>query len=302
MRTDVHVLCVPFIPCLGVKSQNTALVRTLAERIASLEETVDLVVLPELALSGYLLESLVGEVALAPHELSEFAASLANTGVPAHTEWILGLPLRERGEVYNAAVVIRSGKVVHIHRKLFLPTYGMFDESRYFARGVELACYEGVLGKTAVLICEDAWHVELAFAVSAQQADAVVVLSASPGRGLSPAAEFTSSARWRHRLQTFAESYGQRYVYCNRGGVEDGVIFDGTSFVFDPLADYVPGKSHAAYEGAVLYQLKSATGMRHGFIGNSARQNDVLLVRQLLAQGELPRSYGKTQLSGCFDK
>lgn len=282
MQTDVHVLCVPFVPRLGVKSYNVELLSQLAERIAATEEKCDVVVLPELALSGYLLESLVSEAAFTQQELFELAIQLATSGVPAQTEWILGLPLREQGEIYNTAVVIRGGKVIHIHRKLFLPTYGMFDEARYFARGTELSCYNGALGKTAILICEDAWHAELAFAVSARKADSVVVLSASPARGLSRAAEFTSSARWRHRLQTFAESYGQKYIYCNRGGVEDGVLFDGMSFVFDPLADYVPGTSHAAYAGGMLYQLKNADGMRHGFIGNSARQNDALLLQQLL--------------------
>jgi predicted amidohydrolase len=269
---------------LGSKARNLAMLSQLAERIAASAEKPDVVVLPELALSGYLLESLVSEVALAENELSEIAHVLSASGVPAHSEWVIGLPLREAGEIYNCAVAFRGGEVRHIHRKLFLPTYGMFDESRYFARGTELTTFDGTLGKTAILICEDAWHMELAFAVSAKRADAVIVISASPARGLTQAAEFTSSARWRHRLQTFAESYGQQYIYCNRGGVEDGVLFDGTSFVFDPLADYIRADQSDAYEGAHLYRVNNSQGMRHGFLGNSARQNDVLLLKQLLAE------------------
>ncbi|GAB4433579.1 MAG: carbon-nitrogen hydrolase [Turneriella sp.] len=278
-----RVLCIPFVPVLGSRSRNLALLSDLAERIAASAQKPDAVILPELALSGYLLESLVSEVALLQAELSEIAHVLSASGVPAHTEWVIGLPLREAGEIYNSAVVFRGGEVRHIHRKLFLPTYGMFDESRYFARGTELNTFDGTLGRTAILICEDAWHMELAFAVSALKADAVIVISASPARGLTQAAEFTSSARWRHRLQTFAESYGQKYIYCNRGGAEDGVLFDGTSFVFDPLADYIAAEKSDAYDGAYLYQVNNSHGMRHGFLGNAARQNDVLLVQRLLS-------------------
>lgn len=283
MPGQTRILCIPFVPVLGAKSRNLTLLSELAERIAASAEKPDVVVLPELALSGYLLESLVSEVALVESELSEIANILAGSGVPAHTEWVIGLPLREAGEIYNCAVVFRGGEVRHIHRKLFLPTYGMFDESRYLARGTELTTFEGALGRTALLICEDAWHMELAFAVSAKKADAVIVISASPARGLTQAAEFTSSARWRHRLQTFAESYGQKYVYCNRGGVEDGVLFDGTSFVFDPLADYIAAEQSEIYEAARLYRVNTSTGMRQGFLGNSARQNDVLMLQRLLS-------------------
>lgn len=284
MSAQKRVLCIPFVPVLGVKSRNLALLADLAARIAASDTRPDVVVLPELALSGYLLESLTGEVALLDTELAEIARTLAANGAPAHTEWVVGLPLREAGEIYNCAVVFCGGEVRHIHRKLFLPTYGMFDEARYFARGTQLSTFDGALGKTALLVCEDAWHMELAFAVSAANADAVIVISASPARGLTQANEFTSSSRWRHRLQTFAESYGQKYVYCNRGGVEDGVLFDGTSFVFDPLADYVAAEKSDVCEGAGLYRVNNYARMRHGFLGNSARQNDVPLLQRLLAE------------------
>jgi len=281
---ETRVLCVPFVPVLGAKTRNLAMLNDLAHRIAASGEKPDLVVLPELALSGYLLENLVSEAAFVESELAEIANVLACSGVPAHTEWVIGLPLREGGEVFNCAVVFRGGEILHLHSKLFLPTYGMFDESRYFARGSELKTYAGALGRTAMLVCEDAWHMEMAFAVSAKKAEAVIVISASPARGLTQAAEFTSSARWRHRLQTFAESYGQQYIYCNRGGVEDGVLFDGSSFVFDPLADYIAAEHSGIYEAAQLYCVRSSAGMRHGFLGNSARQNDALMLKQVLSE------------------
>lgn len=278
------VLCIPFVPILADSLKNRSRVLELAARIAAEPEAPDIVVLPELALSGYLLESLSGEAALTAEEISQFAGELAETGVSRASEWVVGFALRDGGEIFNCVAVLRGGEVIHIHRKLFLPTYGMFDETRYFARGSAFATYQGALGNTAVMICEDAWHMELAFAASAKKSDAVVVVSASPARGITSANEFTSSARWRHRLQTFAESYGQKYIYCNRGGAEDGVLFDATSFVFDPLADYVPAADSVFFEGAKLYSVSTAAGMRHGFAGNSARQNDVLLMKKLLSE------------------
>ncbi len=283
MSLQSTVLCIPFVPVLGAKLRNLSLLSGLAQRVAASQEKYDVVVLPELALSGYLLESLVSEAALEKSDLLEIAGMLQASGAGAQTEWVMGLPLREAGEIYNCAAVFRGGEVCHIHRKLYLPTYGMFDEARYFARGAELSTFEGALGRTAILICEDAWHMELAFAVSAKKADAVIVISASPARGLTQDAQFASSARWRHRLQTFAESYGQKYIYCNRSGVEDGVLFDGTSFVFDPLADYIAAEQSEIYEAARLYRVNNPAGMRQGFLGNSARQNDVLLLQRLLS-------------------
>jgi len=87
--------------------------------------------------------------------------------------------------------------------------------------------------------------------------------------------------RWRNRLQTFSESYGQVFVYCNRGGVEDGVLFDGSSFVLDHEANFIVRESSGAdYSGYFL----GNRAMRHaGFSGNSARQNDRALILKILS-------------------
>ena len=277
-----RALCIPYAPVLGDARRNKAQVLDLARRIAEAGENPDVVILPELALSGYVLESLVAEAAQTEAEMLEFAGELTQTGLNAKTEWVIGVPLREASEVYNAAVVLGGGKVIHIHKKLFLPTYGMFDEGRYFKRGSAFTSYTGVLGKTTILICEDAWHMELGYAAAESGAENVVVISSSPGRGyFAGEAAFDSTLTWRNRLQVLAESYGQRYIYCNRSGVEDGILYDGSSFALVE-AGFTEPESSAAFEKAKLFEFPDATERHIGFGGASSRQNDLPLMRGLL--------------------
>lgn len=282
MAGAVNVLCVPFAPSLADSAANRRAIITLAGTIAAQESAADIIVLPELALSGYLLESLTGEVAETHTALAELARDLAATGIRSSTEWVIGLPLGEGASVYNAAAVIRGGEVVHVHRKMFLPTYGMFDEERYFTRGNSFAVYDGALGRTALLICEDAWHPELAYVTSAAGAETVIVISASPARGLDASNEFTSSKNWRQRLATYAEAYAQKYIYCNRSGVEDGVLYDGTTFVYSAHGSPVAGEVSEVYRRATRFVIIGSNAERPGFAGDPTRQADTRLITALL--------------------
>lgn len=278
-----RVLCIPFEPLLGKTRRNAERLLALAGEIAGAAGAAcDVVVLPELALSGYLLESLVAEAAMTEEEITALALGLTETGMPARTEWVLGVPLRQGNAVYNVAVVLCEGTIVHMQKKIFLPTYGMFDEGRYFGRGREFSAYTGALGKTAVLICEDAWHMEMAYAAAETAAETVVVISASPARGYAAGESFDSTLSWRARLKTFAASYGQNFLYCNRGGTEDGVLFDGTSFALDASAAFIQGETSATPVGAALFSLPVMAERHTGFVGNSARQNDLPLFSEIL--------------------
>ena len=276
------VVCLPYSAVLGDSTANRSRILRFAEVVAASASQPDLVVLPELALSGYLLESLSGEVAVSASELEELASDLAQSGVSPAVEWVIGVPLREGNFVFNAAAVLSGGKIRHIHRKLFLPTYGMFDEARYFDRGSDFAAYDGVLGRTAILICEDAWHPELAHLASVARAEAVLVISASPARGIDDRDEFASTRNWRHRLGTYAEVYGQEYVYCNRSGVEDGVLYDGTCFAYDSDASLISASAHSAADKACQFVIRTGRGHRPGFAGDASRQGDARLIHDLL--------------------
>jgi len=274
MNATKNVLCVPFIPRLGDKRTNIAELMQLAAALAEAKIECEVVVLPELALSGYVLESLTSLVAFEHAEIVELAVALAASGLSPNTEWVIGLPYRDGNEVYNAAVVLFDKKIIHIHKKNFLPTYGMFDEGRYFQRGTEFEIYAGTLGRTAILVCEDAWHLTMACAALDIRAETVIVISASPARGLDNSKIFTSTQRWRNRLQVYAESSGQQYIYCNRGGVEDGILFDGTTFVVASDANFTESTGKNLPAQAALYSITAAAQRHSGFIGSPIRQRD----------------------------
>ena len=159
----------------------------------------------------------------------------------------------------------------------------MFDEARYFSRGNNLMSYEGALGKTAILICEDAWHMELAYAAAETRAEHVVVISSSPARGyVSGGAAFDSTLTWQNRLRVFADSYGQNFIYCNRSGVEDGILYDGTCFAFDSDGSMISEAPSSAADKACLFALRTGSRHRPGFAGDASRQGDARLIHDLL--------------------
>lgn len=206
---------------------------------AATASTADVVVFPELALTGYALG----------HRARELGVELGG-GSP------LTLPeqgpvalygLVERGGdhlTYNAAVAQLGGTVLASHRKIYLPTYGTFDEGRVFAPGrrtvrpFKLA--EG--WRAGLLVCEDFWHPALAYLLALQAADVLVVLAAAPGRGIPGPGDgerFASAESWEVLARSTALLHGVYVVLCNRVGVEDGVTFAGGSLVVDPRGEVV---------------------------------------------------------------
>ena len=142
----------------------------------------DLVVFPELSVTGYFLKDMVSTVALrldAP-EVQRLAALSRNGGLVA------GL-VEETSDYrfYNSAVYFEDGRIVHVHRKAYLPTYGLFDEGRYLARGDRIRSFESKFGRCAMLICEDLWHPSTACIAALDGALTVLCPSASPLRGIS---------------------------------------------------------------------------------------------------------------------
>ena len=214
--------------------------RELRQRV---EETrgADLLVFPELALTGYSMRS----------RFQRLATSLA-TGPPLvlppdAPPLAYGLP--ERGDdelVYNTALLQYRGRILAKHRKVYLPTYGIFDEGRYFARGRHAPPVVRLPSgwRVSLLVCEDFWHPGLLYLAAMQGADAILVLSAAPGRG-EPNAEageapgplFSSPESWKLLARTAAIQYGVYLILANRSGVEEGLVFAGGSLVVGPSGE-----------------------------------------------------------------
>ena len=217
-------------PRLGDVEANLALYeeQTRAARGAG----ADVVVFPELSLTGYFLKDMVSTVAVrldAPEvkrlaELSRGAALIA--GLVEETSDF---------RFFNSAVYFEDGAIVHVHRKAYLPTYGLFDEGRYFARGDRIRSFDSRLGRSAILICEDMWHPSTVYVAALDEAVTIFCPSTSPLRGLSDDQDRDNNARYWELLNSmYAQTFSLFMVYANRVGFEDGVGFWGGSEIIDP--------------------------------------------------------------------
>jgi len=197
----------------------------------------DLILTPELSLTGYSLADSAAALACELHAGEAIAGAEALSSVPGPV--VVGLPERSPlGHPYNAAAVLSSGAVRFVHRKRYLPTYGMFDEARYFAPGETVDVYRTDGGwRVGVLICEDLWHPALAYLLALAGADVIAVLAAAPGRGVwqgGAAGPFTSWDGWIRLARATAQVHGVYLVLANRAGVEGPVTFAGGSLIVAP--------------------------------------------------------------------
>jgi predicted amidohydrolase len=194
------------------------------------EQGVDLLVFPELSLTGYRLLHLTARVALPPD--SPVLATLAEAAGPM-TVLAGFVEASERGVLHNSAVLLSGGAPVYIHRKLYLPTYGLFQEERFFRAGKRLDLAPLPWGKTGVLICEDLWHPELARRLAVAGAKLLLVTSAGPGR-IGPGPDPLSHESWEMLTRATALLDTCWVVYCNRVGWEEGSFYPGGSHIVSP--------------------------------------------------------------------
>jgi predicted amidohydrolase len=190
----------------------------------------ELIVFPELSLTGYFLRDMVPDVAQ-PRD-----SKLLRRLMDAAEEAALVVGFVEESpqhRFYNAAAISEAGELVFVHRKVYLPTYGMFDEQRYFAAGERISAFNLRFGRVGLLICEDFWHLSCGVILGAEDVDYLICISNSPGRGVS-ADHLASSETWRLLNRCYAQMLGATVVFANRVGYEDGVAFWGGSEVVAP--------------------------------------------------------------------
>jgi NAD+ synthase (glutamine-hydrolysing) len=218
-------------PRLGdVKSNLDLHLRQIEE---AADKGVELLIFPELSLTGYQLQDLAFEVAIAPSPQDPIFSRLLDAS--RDLDLVVGFVEADRRQsFYIACAYLSGGDLVHLHRKVYLPTYGMFDEGRYFAFGNAVRAFDTRFGRAGLLICEDFWHVSLPYLLWLDGADILLLSSASPGRGLAGEQKI-SSARWVEQInQAYASIFTNFVIHCNRTGFEDGVNFWGGSSVYDP--------------------------------------------------------------------
>ena len=218
-------------PKLGDIEANLALhLQTIEE---ATEQGVELLVFPELSLTGYRLRDLAFSVALQPAAKDPVFGQLLDAS--RDMDIVFGfVEADKRQKFYIAVAYLSRGQIMHLHHKVYLPTYGMFDEGRYFAWGDAVRAFDTRFGRVGMLICEDFWHMSPPYILWLDGADLLILTSASPGHGLATEQKI-GSARWvEHINQAYASIFTNFVIHTNRTGFEDGVSFWGGSTVFDP--------------------------------------------------------------------
>jgi predicted amidohydrolase len=214
-------------PALGAVDDNVRLVREQIARARA--DAADLVVFPELTLSGYSLGKLDGDVALSADgpELAGLAEGADGLGC------VVGFAEAGRVHTHNSAAYLERGRVRHLHRKLYLPTYDIWEERKHFTPGSAMRAFDTDIGRVAILICSDAWQPALAV-VAIQDGARVLVVPAN-----STARRAENRRDW-HDISRFCARQLECYVvFVNRVGEEGELSFWGGSHVYDPWGELV---------------------------------------------------------------
>jgi predicted amidohydrolase len=257
-------------------------VRRASEQIARARaEGAELVVFPELSLTGYALGAVTEDVALTVDDdaIGALAAAAADVGV------VVGCVEQGAVQTYNSALYLERGAVVHVQRKTHLPTYGRFEEHKYFSQGPALRAFDTRLGRFALLICNDAWQAPLAFVAVHDGARVLIVPACSslePGSGTDPA---EIERDWSDLLRFHARFLQAWVVFVNRVGEEAGLTFWGGSQVVDPWGEVVAraprGEAalvHAELDlGAVRRRRRELPLLKEPRLGLMRREVDRLL-------------------------
>lgn len=207
------------------------------------QQGVDLLVFPELSLTGYQLQDLVPSVAIRATSDDPIFSQLLNAS--HKLDIVFSFVHRDdRDRFFIASAYLSQGACLHVHHKVYLPTYTMFDEARYFDAGESVRAFDTRWGRMGILLCEDFWHVSPPYLLWLDGANILLLQSASPSRGIT-SADRMGSTRWVEVVnQTYASMFTNYVVHCNRVGYEDGKNFWGGSSIVNPNGEFL---THGLY-------------------------------------------------------
>ena len=216
-------------PTLGNLDRNMEIFRKEVKEAVG--RGTDLLVFPELGLTGYFLKDMVPSVAqrLDSKLVREIRRASRKVSL------VVGLVEESPGFFfYNSVLYVEKGEILHVHRKVYLPTYGIFDEERYLSRGTKIRAFDTRFGRVAMLVCEDAWHPSAVYVASQAGAQILLLPASSPGRGVQKGKKLAISDTWESINRVYASLFMQFCVFVNRVGYEDGINFWGGSEVVTP--------------------------------------------------------------------
>ena len=216
------------IDCLlGDLDHNVA--KTKGLMVQQRDAGADLIVFPELILTGYSLGRIGHEVWLNADGPNITALAEEANGISA----VVGFHEGGIGpRSFNSAAFLEAGSLLHLHRKLYLPTYGAFEERKHFSPGQTMRAFDSRLGRMAVLICNDAWQPSLPF-LAVQDGAEVLLVPVNSALDESPGV-LDIQQQWKEITRFYAVMFQCYVVLVNRVGTEGDLCFWGGSHVMDP--------------------------------------------------------------------
>src|SRR5215210_459628 len=195
----------------------------------------DLTVFPELSLSGYALEELDDDVAI------EAESEPTNSLAEAAGEMAVVVGFCEEGQRfqnYNSAAYLEGGSIRHLHRKLYLPNYRIYEERKHYNPGQSMRAFDSRFGRLAILICNDAWQPFLPF-IAVQDGAQVLIIPADSGSYPSYSELLDTRGYWRGITRFYSRMLECYVIFVNRVGKQDNLAFWGYSHVVDPWGTVV---------------------------------------------------------------
>lgn len=203
---------------------NRSNLQSIITVVKKYSDTSDLIVFPELALNGYMLQDKLYEDAWEISELDELNKLSTNVDI------VVGGAIRDKKNFRNSALYFSDGKLLSVHNKVHLPNYGMFEEARYFKAGEIFESFESRYGKIAMLVCEDLWHGSIHNDLIKENPDYIIAIVASPARGFhNDGLEIED--KWMVIIKKVAKECNAKLIFVNRVGFEDGLGFWGGSCI-----------------------------------------------------------------------
>lgn len=258
-------------PTLGNVEKNLEMMVKAIDR--AIAEKNDIIVFPELSLTGYSLEDIVFDVAIkdVPSILLEKSNEISI---------VFGaIELGEEGYPYNTAFYLEDGKVLHKHRKVYLPDYGAYYEGRYFMAGNKFRAFDTKFGRFGILICEDVWHQSAQYILAQDGAKYMFILFNSPA--VIGKAKEDISADWKAIVKTNSLLNGVYSIAVNRAGIEDGTTFFGNSFVVAPNGEIVTEGEYLK-EDSISWELSENELRRARFKAPMFKTENINLTRKEL--------------------